>query len=258
MTRSTPWWSILSARLRRAPGSAPAPDAAVTLEGAIAGLHEQHRMIVDQAAQLVAASAREQALLDRAIGEHVRLTDAARQAVRSADEATAAGRPEEATRWEATAESLATRILSAEREIGERSAAATTAADAASRARDVVDRSAAAVGTRITDYQRLRSDLDEARLQERYNDTLRTLDPDAGGAGTETAAVGRTIEERLATARALTELRAEPASARRLQLEHELSELDARSVVSGLRRDLPDPGPRPANDPVVRDEVPGR
>jgi len=258
MTARTPWWSRLGARLRRTPSSEAVPDAAGALELAIADLREQHRMIVDQAAQIVAAAAQEQALLDRAVAQHERLTASAHQAVRSADEADGVGRADEAARWEATAEALATRILSTEREIEERRTAVATADEAATRAREVVERSAAAVQTRIAAYQRLRSDLDEARLQEQLNDTLRRLDPTAGGPGTATAELGRTIEERLATARALTEIRSEPASARRLQLEQELSQLDARTVVSGMRRDLPtDPAPaaaesEPDPDPPAR------
>lgn len=239
MTDRTSWWSRLADRVRGEPPSGAAPDAAVALELAIADLREQHRMIVDQAAQIVAATAQEQALLDRAIVEHERLTASARQAVRSADEAGAEGRADEAARWETTAEALATRILSTEREIEERQAAVATADEAARRAREVVDRSAAAVRARITAYQRLRSDLDAARLQEHLNDTLRQLDPTAGGTAATTADLERSIEARLATARALTEIRSEPVSAHRLQLEQELSQLDARTVVSGMRRDLP-------------------
>ena len=238
MTDPRPWWRQLGTRLRRGPEPERTPDVATTLETAIAGLREQHALVTAQAAEIVAAEGQQRAHLDRALAEQERRTASAEQAVRRVDEESAVGRRHEADRWEATAEALAGRIQSLEREIDYRGVAGHAAAEASARARSTVDQSASVVRSRIAEYQRLLSDLGQAQIQEQLNDTLGRSEPGRDGAGPTTEAVRRTIAERLATAQALTEIRSEPASGRHLELERGPSRVDARARVDQMARDL--------------------
>lgn len=237
MTGSFGWWARLRGRSRSAPDRSLEADPSAAFERAITDLREQHRLVTAQAAEIIAAAAHEQHRLERAIAERERLAASARQAVTSADEATAQGRLDEGARWEATAEALAARIAMVEDEIADRRVAGAEADAAARRARAVAAQSAAAVRARILDHQRVLSDLDRARLQERFNLVMQQLEPSVEASGSSLVSAERAAKERLATAEALAELRAELPDARRVELEQELWMLDARDRVARFRRD---------------------
>src|SRR5437868_11757031 len=85
-------------------------DPKVQLEQAIAESQEQHRRLVEQAANVIANQKQTELRLNRSMEELEKLNGLARQAVRMADDATKAGNTAKATEFTQSAESFANRL----------------------------------------------------------------------------------------------------------------------------------------------------
>lgn len=232
-----------------APESRPqdAADAAVQLERAIGEAREQHRLLADQAANVIANEVQVRARLDRAVAEYERVTSSAGSSLLRADEAQRAGDIAEAGRWNDTATAYAARVVALETEIADLRSVAAEASRASAQARDAVQQSAQGLRRRLVEQEQLRGRLDQARLQEQINDALRADQPAPPGTLTYEQ-LEREIDRRLASAQALAELRAGPdlgalevdRAARGLETE---ARLDAMRHQLGLDEAAPTPHP---------------
>src|SRR5947209_1524658 len=172
------WWKYLTVRGEVAFNEHADPK--VQLEQAIAEAHEQHRRLVEQAANVIANQKQTEMRLSRAMEELEKLNGSARQAVLMADEATRAGDVDKATQYTQAAEAFATKLMAVEGEVEGLKTLQLQSTDAANRAKDAVSQNAAALQTKLSERQKLLSQLDQAKMQERVNDAMATLSETVG------------------------------------------------------------------------------
>jgi phage shock protein A len=219
-----------------------APDEPVSLtdpiERSIAEAREQHRLLVEQASVVVAGQMRATARLERAIAALERATAETQEALILADQRERAGDPQGAASQHRAAAASARRLVGIEQEIDELKRTALDAAEASDTARAAVARSAVLLRGRLEERERLLSRLDQARLQEQLNATRAQLDQPLGEDVPDLRAARRAIEERLATARALAEIRPATIDEVRLELDQAQVERETQAKLDILRRPL--------------------
>ena len=111
------WWDYLGAKLGLT--LAETADPKVQLEQAITGAREQHRLLTDQAANVIANQKQLEARLYRTIDALEGANASAGQALSLADEARRSGRDDEAARLESAAEAFAERGIALEADVEE-------------------------------------------------------------------------------------------------------------------------------------------
>src|SRR6266540_5225987 len=109
------WWRYLTAKLSGKFNERADPK--VQLEQAIQEAQEQHRRLVEQAANVLANQKQTEMRLDRSMDELESLNASARQAVLMADDATRAGDAAKAAEYTQAAEAFANRLVSVEKEV---------------------------------------------------------------------------------------------------------------------------------------------
>ena len=154
-------------------------DPKVQLEQAIADAQEQHRRLVEQAANVVANQKQHQLQLDRAMGELEKLNTSTRQALVMAEKAGASGDAEKARAYNQGAEVWPTG--SSDRGAGEQlKTLSLQSAQAADQARAAVQQNSLALQQKLAERQRLLSQLDQAKMQEQLNAAIGSLNAAAG------------------------------------------------------------------------------
>src|SRR5881227_3191235 len=94
-----------------------AADPKVQLEQAITDAQEQHRRLVEQAANVIANQKQTELRLNRSMEELEKLNGLARQAVTMADNATKQGDAAKAAEYTSSAEAFANRLIAVENDV---------------------------------------------------------------------------------------------------------------------------------------------
>src|SRR6266516_610162 len=192
------WWSYLGARLgMQLEASA---DPKVQLEQAIADARDQHRLLTEQAANIIANQHQLEARLDRSIDQLQKANASAGQALTLVDQAHRSGNIDEAGRYAQAAEAFANRIIHLERDIEELKQSVLSATEASSRAREAVNQNSAAVQKKLAERESLLSQLDQAKMQEQMNAAMSQLTAVAGDETPTLEEMRTKIERRLAKA----------------------------------------------------------
>src|SRR6266545_3793662 len=106
------WWKYLTAKLTGAFNERADPK--VQLEQAIMEAQDQHRRLIEQAANVVANQKQTEMRLSRSMEELEKVNGSARQAVLMADESTRKGDVPKATEYTHAAEAFANRLIAVE------------------------------------------------------------------------------------------------------------------------------------------------
>src|SRR3954468_20921959 len=109
------WWKYMTAKLSGSFNERADPK--VQLEQAIIEAQDQHRRLQEQAANVIANQKQTEMRLNRAMEELERVSVAALQAVRMADDATRSGDQAKATQYTSAAEAFANRLVAVEKEV---------------------------------------------------------------------------------------------------------------------------------------------
>ncbi len=206
------------------------------LEGAIADAREQHRLLAEQAAAVIANEIQVRARLERALGEYEQATGAAGSALLRADEERQAGHTAEAAAWDEAAAAHASRVIALEAEIDDLRSLLGEASRASEQAREAVQQSAETVRRRTIELDRAMGRLDQARLQEQVNESLRQqLEP--GASADQIASLDRQISQRLAAAQAMSDLRVGP-DAESMEVDRALRHIETEARLDTMRRRL--------------------
>jgi phage shock protein A len=157
------WWKYLTAKL----GSSfnERADPKVQLEQAIMEAQEQHRRLVEQAANVIANQKQTELRLTRAMEELEKVNSSARQAVLMADEATRAGDTAKATEYTSAAEAFANRLIAVEKEVDNLKALQLQSTEAANHAKAAVSQNSSALQQKLSERQKLLSPHDQAKMQ---------------------------------------------------------------------------------------------
>ena len=252
------WWKYMTARLS---GSFEEhADPKIQLEQAIQEAQEQHRRLTEQAANVIAHQKQTQMRLDRAQEELDKVTANARQALLLTDEATQKGDGTKALEYQSAAESFANRLIALEREVEGLKSMLLDAAKNADAAKSAVQMNSTALQKKLSERQRLLSQLDQAKMQEQMNKAMSQLTATVGEDGPTFEQVREKIEARVARAEGMADLQGASVESKMMEVEQAQINAEAQARLSQLRTQLglPAPAGAPAETPAPAAEQPAQ
>lgn len=230
------WWRYLGTKLGMQ--LEQVADPKVQLEQAIGEARDQHRLLTEQAANVIANQAQLQVRLDRSIEEYGRVTASARQAVLLADQAGKAGGTAKAANFTQAAEAFVARQIVLEREIEGLKRSLLDATAASDRAKQAVRTSSLALQKKLAEREALLSRLDQAEMQEQMNAAMRQLTASVGGDSPTLEEVSDKIDRRLAAAQAMTEIGGASIDMQMLEVEEAKRQAETDVRLGALRSEL--------------------
>src|SRR5260370_20702923 len=144
-------------------------DPKVQVEQAIADAQDEHRRLTEQAANVIANQKQTELRLNRAMEELEKVNSSAHQAVRMADDAAKAGDAAKSSEYTRAAEAFANRLVAVESEVESLKSLSLQSAQAADQAKHAVAQNSSALQQKLTERQKLLSQLDQAKMQEQGN-----------------------------------------------------------------------------------------
>lgn len=148
-------------------------DPRVQIQQAVAQAKKNHQEISQQAATIIGNRNQLQMKLDRLIKSQEDLQAKTRTALQAADKAAGAGDTEKAQQFNATAEVLASQLVSVEQELAQTKQAYESAEQAAREAQAQQQQSEARLQEQLAQVSQLESQLNQAKMQEQ---TAKTMD----------------------------------------------------------------------------------
>ena len=245
------WWRYLGTKLGMK--FEEKADPKVQLEQALIEAQEQHRRLKEQAANVIANQKQTEMQLSRKMEELEKINSSARQAVLMADDAVKKGDAAKSSEYTRAAESFATRLIALETEVDGLKKMAIQSTQASDNAKAAVQQSSTQLQKKLSDRQKLLSQLDQAKMQEQLNRTMAQLNETVGADVPTLDEVQRKIEERYAKAMGSAELQGESVEARMLEVEQASRDTEAQARLSQIRAQL-GLGPAEAAAPVASAE----
>lgn len=213
-------------------------DPKIQLEQAITEAQDQHRRLTEQAANVIANQKQTELRLNRALEELEKVNGSARQAVLMADEATKRGDAAKAAEYTRAAEAFAGRLIAAEREVDGLKAMSLQTAEASDQAKAAVAQNSTALQKKLSERQKLLSQLDQAKMQEQMNKAMASLSQTVGQDVPSLEEVRDKIEQRYAKAVGHAELQSQTVETRMLEVEHAQMDAEAAARLSQIRSQL--------------------
>ncbi len=213
-------------------------DPRVQLEQAITEAQEQHRRLVEQAANVIANQKQTEMRLNRSMAELEKLNGSARQAVTMAEEAAARGDTAKAAEYTQTAEAFANRLIATEREVESLKQMLLQSTQAADQAKAAVSQNSMVMQKRLSERQKLLGQLDQAKMQEQLNKAMSSLSESVGQDVPTLDEVRDKIEARYAKAVGTSELAGQSVEARMLEVEQHQINNEAQARLAQIKSQL--------------------
>jgi phage shock protein A len=213
-------------------------DPKIQLEQAIADAQDQHRRLVEQAANVVANQKQHELQLNRAMEELEKVNRSTRQALMMAQEASAKGDTERAREYNQTAEAFANRLIATENQVNDLKTLSLQSAQAADQARAAVQQNSLALQQKLAERQKLLSQLDQAKMQEQLNRAMSSLNQTVDSSAPSLDQVRAKIEARYAKAIGTSELGGQTMESRMLEVQQAAMGSEAKSRLDSMRAEL--------------------
>ncbi|CAN5881226.1 phage shock protein PspA [soil metagenome] len=215
-----------------------AADPKVQLEQAILEAQEQHRKLKEQAANVIANQKQTEMRLSRAMGELEKVNGSAQQAVMMAADAERRGDTAKAAEYNTAAESFANRLIAVEHEAEELKALHLGASQASDQAKAAVQQNSTLLQRKLSERQKLLSQLDQAKMQEQMNTAMASLSETVGRDTPTFDEVRDKVEAQYARAKGMSELNSESVEGRMLEVEQAQMNTEAQARLSQIRSQL--------------------
>ena len=213
-------------------------DPKVQLEQAITEAQEQHRRLKEQAANVIANQKQNEIQLNRALEELEKLNRNSQQALIMADEATRKNDVAKATEFNSAAEAFATQLIAKEQEVESLKVMALNAAQASDQAKAAVQQNSRVLQQKLSERQKLLSQLDQAKMQEQMNTAMSSLSETVGQDVPTMEEVRDKIEARYAKAKGKAEIQGMSVESKMIEVEQASVNFEAQARLSELRSKL--------------------
>jgi phage shock protein A len=214
-------------------------DPKVQIQQAIEDAQRQHQALVQQAAAVIGNQRQLEMKLSRQMSEVEKLQGMARQALVLADRARADGNESEAQKYESTAQTLATQLVSGEQSMEDLKTLHDQALAAAGQARKAVENNAMVLQQRIAERSRLLSQLEQAKMQETVARSLESMSSLAAPGNTPSLdEVRDKIEQRYANAMGRAELASNSVEGRMLEVQKSSLDMAGQSRLEQIRASM--------------------
>jgi phage shock protein A len=230
------WWKYLVAKTS---GEFNArADPKVQLEQAIQEAHDQHRRLKEQAANVIANQKQTEIRLNRTMEEYEKVSANARQAVMMADDAQKKGDETKLLQYTTAAEAFANRMIGIEREVEDLKSLHLQSSQAAQQAKQAVNQNSAVLQKKLSEKQKLMSQLDQAKMQEQLTKAMSSLSETVGEDVPTFEEIRDKVESRYAKAKGMAELQSSSVEGRMLEVEQASLNVEAQSRLSEIRAQL--------------------
>lgn len=236
-------------------------DPKIQLEQAITEAQDQHRRLKEHAANVIAQQKQTELQLNRAMEHLEKLNANARQAVKMADSAAKSGDAAKTAEYTRAAETIATQLISVEAQVDELKTMHYSATQAADQAKAAVAQNGQLLQKKLTERQKLLSQLEQAKMQEQMNQAMSSLSETVGQEVPTLNEVRDKIEQRYAKAKGMSELSETSVESRMIEIEQAAANFEAQDRLASIRAELgieETPAPAvaeapaaPANEPAV-------
>ena len=232
-------------------------DPKIQLEQAISEAQEQQRRLKEQAANVIANQKQTEMRLNRSLEELEKVNGSAQQAVVMSAEAEQRGDTTKAADYNRAAESFANRLIALEREVEDLKTLHLQATQASDQAKAAVNQNAMVMQRKLSEKQKLLSQLDQAKMAEQMNKAMASLSETVGRDVPTFDEVREKIEARYAKAQGVSELSSESVESRMLEVETaqmdtaaqaRLSEIRAKMGLAAPSQSTPVATPEPAGE----------
>ena len=214
-------------------------DPRVQIQQAVAQAKKNHQEISQQAAAIIGNRNQLQMKMERLIKSQEDLQTKARTALQAADKANAAGDADKAQQFGATAEVIASQLVSVEQELEQTKQAYESAEHAAREAQAHQQQSEARLQEQLAQVSQLESQLDQAKMQEQTSRTMDTIQQFEGDDSVPTLdSVRDKIERRYANALGAQELAKDSMSDRMAEIETAGTDVAASSRLAEIRASM--------------------
>jgi phage shock protein A len=214
-------------------------DPKVQIQQAIEDAQRQHQALVQQAAAVIGNQRQLEMKLSRQMSEVEKLQGMARQALVLADKSRGDGNEAEAQKYESTATTLATQLVSGEQSMEDLKTLHDQALAAAGQARKAVENNAMVLQQRIAERSRLLSQLEQAKMQETVAKSLESMSSMAAPGNTPSLdEVRDKIEQRYANAMGRAELASNSIEGRMLEVQKSSLDLAGASRLEQIRASM--------------------
>ena len=230
------FWRYLTAAL--AGRFNEAADPKVQLEQALMEAQDQHRRLVEQAANVIANQKQTEMRLNRAMEELEKLNGLARQAVKMADDATKSGNSQKALEYTNSAEAFANRLIAIEADVENLKTLHLQATQASDQAKGAVQQNSTMLQRKLAERQKLLSQLDQAKMQEQVTSAMNSLNQQVGAEVPTLDEVRAKIEARYAKALGTAELAGQSVENRMLEVEQAQMSTEAQARLDSIRQQL--------------------
>ncbi|MFV2016964.1 PspA/IM30 family protein [Micromonospora sp. LOL_023] len=214
-------------------------DPKIQIQQAIEDAQRQHQGLVQQAAAVIGNQRQLEMKLSRQMGEVERLQGMARQALVLADKARAAGDEAEANKYEQTAQTLATQLVSGEQSMEDLKTLHDQSLAAATQARQAVENNQMILQQKLAERTKLLSQLEQAKMQETVAASLESMSALAAPKNTPSLdEVRDKIEQRYATAMGRAELAGNSVEGRMLDVQKSTLDIAGSSRLDQIRASM--------------------
>lgn len=229
-------WKYLTAKLSG--NLEERADPKIQLEQAINEAQDQHRRLVEQAANVIARQKQTELRLHRSMDELEKTNASTRQALTLAQEASAKGDETKAAEYNQTAEAFANRLVGIEKQIEDLKAESLQSASASQQAKAAVQQNSMALQERLAERQKLLSQLDQAKMQEQLNSAMSDLSKTVDHDTPSLDQVREKIEARYAKAVGTQELTGNTVESRMLEVQQATVGAAARSRLDQMKAEM--------------------
>ncbi|MFN2533994.1 MAG: PspA/IM30 family protein [Pseudonocardiaceae bacterium] len=235
-------------------------DPKVQIQQAVEEAQRQHQALSQQAAAVIGNQRQLEVKLSRQLGEIEKLQSSARQALVLADDARGRGDQAKAQQYEQAAESFATQLVTAEQSVEDLKTLHDQSLQAATQAKQAVERNAMVLQQKIAERTKLLSQLEQAKMQEQVSASLRSMSELAAPGNTPSLdEVRDKIERRYANALGAAELAQNSVQGRMLEVQQSTLDMAGRSRLEQIRasiRGAPIAGEVTAGEPASQPASP--
>lgn len=213
-------------------------DPKIQIEQAIQDAQRQHQALSQQAAAVIGNQRQLEMKLNRQLEDVEKLQGNTKQALQLSEKARAEGNTQKATEYENAAEAFAAQLVTAEQNVEDLKGLHDQALQQAAQAKQAVERNAMQLQQKAAERTKLLSQLEQAKMQEKVADSLKSMDSLSSGSTPNLDQVREKIERRYANALGASELAQNSVQGRMAEVEHAGIQMAGHSRLEQIRAEM--------------------
>ncbi|KAB3523380.1 PspA/IM30 family protein [Corynebacterium sp. zg254] len=213
-------------------------DPKIQIEQAIQEAQRQHQALSQQAAAVIGNQRQLEMKLNRQLEEVEKLQKNTKQALTLSDKARAEGNTQKATEYENAAEAFAAQLVTAEQSVEDLKSLHDQSLQQAAQAKQAVERNSMQLQQKAAERTKLLSQLEQAKMQEKVADSLKSMNQISGGSTPNLDQVREKIEARYANALGASELAQNSVQGRMAEVEQAGIQMAGHSRLEEIRAQM--------------------